>query len=167
MDESNKKSASVLKKFHLGGRIDENTDFSHLVVLKGLEDDQMTNWECHFDLADIKFINSIGVKKWVRFFSQLTQKGVIVMFERCSEPVVEQLNAISNFSCGARVESVSLPYFCKDCRNEYVGYANVSDMKYMLLSKIAPPMACPQCKSTHTVFDEFIDEYLEFLEYIG
>ena len=65
--------------------------------------------ELHVNCREVPRINSIGVKAWIKFFSSLQQQGTKLRFVECSTAIVEQINLISNFTCGGVVESIYLP----------------------------------------------------------
>src|SRR5690242_18670960 len=46
------------------------------------------------DLAGVTFINSLGVREWIRFLATAAQTGVKVELARVSEPLIQQLNMI-------------------------------------------------------------------------
>ena len=106
-------------------------------------------------------INSIGVKRWIEFFSLLHQQGVAVRFEEISTALVEQFNCISNFSCGAQVVSVMVPFLCSSCACSLVAPMVVSNLKQIDFK--LPAVPCPKCGAT-AEFDDIAEEYFMFVE---
>ena len=103
-------------------------------------------------------INSVGVKTWINYFQKLKMAGITIRFEECSPPIVEQLNMISNVSCGGEVVSVLLPYSCVKCMKEFV---------IPLETKNINPDALPQAKCERSdcanQFDDVSEDYFYFL----
>lgn len=105
-------------------------------------------------------INSVGVKTWMRYFQSLKMRGFDFKFIECPQPIVQQLNMISNFACGGEVESVLLPYSCGVCSSEFVANAKTKDLRDNNLE--VPKAKCekPVCGA---VFDDDPEDYLYFL----
>jgi anti-anti-sigma regulatory factor len=106
-------------------------------------------------------INSVGVKMWMRYFQNLREQGRRFKFMECSPAIVEQLNLISNFSCGGEVESILLPFSCVKCKSDFV--ANMATKELKKAQLLIPAVKCekPECAAT---FDDDPDEYLFFLQ---
>ena len=117
--------------------------------------------EVHIYCKEIKRINSIGVKGWIKYFQALTQKGTTVKFIECSSAIVEQINLIANFLGGGTVESVLVPFSCNNCKSELVGLFKVADLKRIQLK--IPDLKCSKCGGT-AVFDDIPEEYFAFIE---
>ena len=105
-------------------------------------------------------INSVGVKAWIRYFQSLAAKGVKVSFTECSTAIVEQINLISNFTCGGRVESIYVPFACTNCKSELVGLFKTDDLKKTQLK--LPDLKCSKCGGK-AVFDDVPEEYFSFI----
>ena len=136
----------------ISGTIEEGVDFNLVIG--------PTPNEIIISCKDIQRINSAGVKLWIQYFQKLTAKGTKIRFIECSPAIVEQINLIVNFSCGAKIESIYVPYACSSCRAQFVSLFNVEDLKKIY--KQLPEPACPKCKDK-TIFDDIEDEYFEFL----
>ena len=110
---------------------------------------------------EISRINSAGIKTWVKYFKEAAIKGVKVTLLECSPQIVEQCSQIINFTAGALVESVYVPYGCEACRHEFVQLFKTSDLKSIFRNM--PAVECPNCKAP-SQFDDFVDEYFAFLK---
>src|SRR4051812_11711201 len=86
----------------LEGNIDEFAELNGLV--KDLSSPQVL-----LDMAGVKRINSIGVRKWIQLIQALAGPKQVTLM-RCSPAVVEQLNCIKEFGGKAQIQSVLLPY---------------------------------------------------------
>ncbi len=137
---------------HFAGSIDERTHFDKVIgsIPK----------ELHVFARNVPRINSEGVRAWVQYFQGLTEKGVDLKFFECSTAIVEQLNLISNFSCGGSVESIFIPFVCHTCKSELVGLfetKNLTKKKFKL-----PGLQCTRCGG-NVEFDDIQEEYFAFL----
>ena len=136
----------------LGGDLDENVTFVELApLLRG---------RVIFDLAEVRRINSCGVREWVMFHRDLVPASVTaVEFRACSPAVVAQLNTIANFRGRARVRSFLAPYVCEQCEIEEQRLVEVAhDPGRTAL----PAFPCPRCDAKMTL-DDLPDRYLSFL----
>jgi hypothetical protein len=106
-------------------------------------------------------LNSNGVRAWVRYFDSLRERGVTVTFTECSPAVVENMSTFFNFSCGAHVESVYVPYHCGGCKRELIGLFSVAELKRSGLR--IPGLKCPSCGMS-AEFDDLADEYFRFIQ---
>lgn len=116
--------------------------------------------EMHVSTKGVTRINSVGVKGWIKYFSDVIAKGAKLRFIEASVPIVEQMNLISNFACGAPVESIFVPFSCTKCKAELVGLFKTEDIKR--LSFNLPELKCTKCGSS-AVFDDIPEEFFQFL----
>lgn len=138
---------------HLVGTIEESVNLEQLIGPV----DALLIVNCR----GITRINSVGVKTWMKYFQGLRFQGHQFKFVDCSQPIVEQLNMISNFDCGGKVESILLPFYCSTCKQELIGTANTSDLKESGLE--VPNVDCGK-QNCAAKFDDDPDEYFSFLD---
>lgn len=136
----------------LSGAIEESVDFEKLIGQPA--------GEVHVNCKEVPRINSIGVKAWIKFFSALTSRGVALRFQNCSTAIVEQINMISNFTCGGAVDSIYVPFSCQNCKTELVGLFKTDDLKK--IQNNLPELKCTKCGGK-AVFDDIPEEYFAFL----
>ncbi len=136
----------------LSGSIEENVNFSQLIG--------PVTGELHVNCKGVPRINSVGVKAWIQFFQGLASKGVKLKFLECSTAIVEQINLISNFTCGGEVESIFVPYSCSNCKSELVGLYKTEALKKIQFN--IPELKCSKCGGK-SVFDDIPEEYFQFL----
>src|SRR5512146_18099 len=133
------------------GEIDEGADFAELRRrLKGA---------VVFHLAEVRRINSCGVREWVNFVRDLP--GVTELtFTHCSPAIVTQLNMIYNFRGAAKVRSFLAPDVCDACGHEA---ATLHNEQHQLPSGPAmePAYACAQCRA-EMAFADLPERYLRF-----
>ena len=145
-----KEQATVVK---LSGSIDEDAQLDRLAAeLKA------STTPLRLDLADVRRINSCGVREWVNFMRSLP-KTVRVDLENCAPVVVVQINMISNFAGHARVVSVKAPFVCESCGFEAEALINV-------IPGSRPQFAsrpCPKCSKPTFIFDDIEDAYFAFV----
>ncbi len=114
------------------------------------------------DLAAVTFINSLGVRDWIRMQAAAQKAGIAVELRRVSEPLVHQLNMIIATRGAARVTSFFAPYACDACgREESLLIDAVAHASQ--LARLEPPaMPCPECNG-QMVFNDFPERYFSFL----
>jgi len=135
------------------GEIDENADFAELRRrLRGV---------VVFHLAEVRRINSCGVREWVNFVRDLP--GVTELtFTHCSPAIVTQLNMIYNFRGAATVRSFFAPYVCESCGHEEEKLLDVQSQFPGNTVGAIPAFQCEQC-SMPMEFDDLPERYLSFL----
>jgi len=138
----------------LSGQIDE---FSRLGELASQLVPPLT-----IDLAGIRFINSIGVREWVRFLRVLCPLGEVKL-RRCSEPMVMQFNMIAGTLGKAEVESLLAPYECRACGLEESVELLVARDLALGLRSAPPERPCPRCGGQLS----FADSPAHYLLFLG
>jgi anti-anti-sigma regulatory factor len=137
----------------LSGSIEESVNFEALIG--------PTPSKLIVNCKEIPRINSVGVKAWIKYFGALQQKGTQLTLLECSAAIVEQINLISNFSCGAAVESVYVPFSCGSCGAELFGLFPTETLKKNGLQ--VPSVKCTKCGG-QAEFDDIPEEYFGFLQ---
>lgn len=136
----------------LSGSIEENVNFDQLIGPPPAE--------MEINCKEVPRINSVGVKGWIKYFQTCKAKGTKLKFVECSTAIVEQINLISNFTCGGAVESIFVPFTCTSCGSELVGLFKTQDLKNQNLQ--LPNVKCTKC-SGKAEFDDIPEEYFGFL----
>ena len=139
----------------LAGAIDETAE------LMGLLDRAAGN-RLALDLAAVTFINSLGVRDWIRMQAQAQARGIRIELRRVAEPIVHQLNMIIATRGTSHVISFFAPYACDACGREESllvdAVANAAG-----LARLEPPvMTCPEC-GAKMAFNDFPERYFSFL----
>ncbi len=137
----------------IAGAIEENVNLDQMIG--------PVNGVLVVNCKGVTRINSVGVKTWMKYFQGLKAAGKAFRFVECSQPIIEQLNMISNFSCGGEIESILLPYSCGKCHKEFVAACSTRELREGGLQ--APIARCekPDCGAQ---FDDDPEEYFYFLE---
>jgi anti-anti-sigma regulatory factor len=123
------------------------------------------------DLAEVKRINSCGVRDWVNWLSDLHAKGKTVILTRCSPCIVTQLNLVNNFVGSAMVRSFFAPYYCASCDLEVLCLLQVEDFAGQAQPRAprpgdprTPNVQCPRhTPQCDLEFDDIEEAYFAFL----
>ena len=139
----------------LSGAIDENAGLHELL-------DMAQGNRLILDLGGITFINSLGVRDWIRLQASATQRGIQVEMRRVAEVIVHQLNMIIATRGTARVTSFFAPYACDACGREESLLIDAVANGASLMALQAPAMNCPEC-GAQMAFNDFPERYFSFL----
>lgn len=139
----------------IGGAIDESAALHEMVT-------RAQAGRLVLDLGNVTFINSLGVRDWIRMQAAAQQAGLDVELRRVAEPLVHQLNMIIATRGNAAVTSFFAPYACDACgREESLLIDAVANAAGLV--RLEPPlMTCPECGST-MAFNDFPERYFSFL----
>ena len=158
------------KKLELSARTVEDVTF---LRLKGVIDEdnplasaikKLEGRTVVIDLADVRRINSCGVRDWVNWLGDLDRAGKQVMLVKCSPTIVNQLNLVNNFVGQAMVKSFFAPYYCAGCDREQLELVQVEDFAGQARPS-APPVRGRGCTQTpcQMAFDDIEESYFAFL----
>jgi anti-anti-sigma regulatory factor len=114
------------------------------------------------DLGGVTFINSLGVRDWIRMQAAATQAGVRIELRRVAEVIIHQLNMIIATRGTAHVTSFFAPYACDRCGREESLLIDAVANAQQLAQLQAPPMTCPECGG-QMAFNDFPERYFSFL----
>lgn len=137
----------------LSGSIDETSQLAELLS-------RAAGGRLALDLAGVTFINSLGVRDWIRMMTAASAAGLAIELRRVSEPIIHQLNMIIAARGTARVTSFFAPYACDACgREESLLVACAAPG---LAEMQPPPQTCPEC-GAQMAFNDFPERYFSFL----
>jgi anti-anti-sigma regulatory factor len=137
--------------FVIGGSIDERAQLAPLV--QWAKDGKLT-----LDLGAVTFINSLGVREWVRLQTTARDANVKLELRRVAEVMIHQLNVVPAARAASEVKSFFATYVCEDCSEEQPELLEVAR-----LTKLeAPPATCRRCKRP-AVLSEAPELYFSFL----
>jgi hypothetical protein len=143
------------RRVTLIGRIDESAHLDGLVA-------DVAAQEVVIDTGGVFFLNSIGVRDWMRLLRGLDQKGARIVLEACSEPLVAQLNLIPNARGRATVASLHAPYLCDGCGLDTAMLLTVGAHADELRAMKPPVLRCPECGAAMHLAD-LPERYFTFL----
>ena len=141
----------------LAGPIDETAG---LMALLGRADSD--NKQLVLDLGGITFINSLGVRDWIRMQAAATQQGSKVELRRVAEVIIHQLNMIIATRGTAKVTSFYAPYACDACGREETVLIDAVANASQLQALQPPAITCPEC-GAKMEFNDFPERYFSFL----
>jgi anti-anti-sigma regulatory factor len=139
----------------LGGAIDEAAG---LAELPG----RAREGRLVLDLAAVTFINSLGVRDWIRMLRAAERAGIAVELRRVAEPIVQQLNMIVATRGAAVVASCYAPYACEACGHEESCLIDLAAHLPALQRGAPPALPCPACGAA-MAFHDFAERYFAFL----
>ncbi|MFN3696485.1 MAG: hypothetical protein ACK4VO_03510 [Pseudobdellovibrio sp.] len=94
---------------NLSGQIDESFPPELLAIKFGPE--------VIINLDQIKMINSLGIREWIKFIGVLSQSKV--EFIKCPKIFIDQVNMVQGFiTPNCKIKSFYVPYFNEDTSNE-------------------------------------------------
>lgn len=97
------------------------------------------------DLGGITFINSLGIRQWIRMQQAAEHAQIRLELVRVAEPLVHQLNIMPAARGVSMVTSFYAPYVCDDCDQEHTMLLDVRTHGADLAKQRAPVMKCPDC----------------------
>jgi hypothetical protein len=139
----------------IGGAIDESAALPDLIS-------RARGGRLLLDLAGVTFINSLGVRDWIRMQAAAQRASVAIELHRVAEPLVHQLNMIIATRGASRVASFFAPYACDACGREDSMLIDAIAHARGLAQLSAPPMVCPECGAA-MAFNDFPERYFLFL----
>jgi len=114
------------------------------------------------DLGGVAFINSLGVRDWIRLQAAAQRAGIAVELRRVPEPLIHQLNVIISTRGRARVVSFFAPYACDACGREDSLLIDAVAHARALARQEPPAMPCADCGG-EMAFNDFPERYFSFL----
>jgi len=130
--------------------------FGSRIALEGAIDDQAKllpvlehanrQRQLALDLGGIRFINSIGVREWIKLLAAAAKQNIALALHRVPVVMVHQLT----------IHSFMVPYVCGDCDFETDFELTATE------AKTTPVKACPDCKKDMS-FRDPPEIYLGFL----
>jgi anti-anti-sigma regulatory factor len=139
----------------LAGAIDETSALLELLA-------HARQGQLVLDLAGVTFINSLGVRDWIRMQSEATRAGIQIELRQVSEPIIHQLNMIIATRGTARITSFFAPYACDACGREESLLVDAVANAANLVQLVPPVMHCPEC-GAQMAFNDFPERYFSFL----
>jgi hypothetical protein len=115
------------------------------------------------DLRGIRRVSSAGTRNWLNLVRRVYANKLPL--RACSTALVEQMNMLLDFTGGANVESILVPFECAACsRSENILIA-VPSLRAQLTQGPLKQPSCPQCKSAMELAAD-AESYFMFLRYI-
>ncbi len=112
-----------------------------------------------FDMAQVTYMNSLGVRAWCEFLRQARIQGY--EFHACSVPFILQASMVRDVIGRGTVTSFFAPFHCIGCDHQE---ERLLQSAAILASALEPPVfKCPSCGGA-LEFDDLPERYFAFLE---
>lgn len=134
-------------RVRLVGRIDDSVSFGELPGRVGAG-------EVVIDTEGVTFVNSIGMREWIRLLRALRETGHPVRLERVADVLMTQMNLIAELAGAVAISSFHAQYVCPACGAEAAPLVDVSGTPTAM-----PALPCPECGSAMELAD-FPERYL-------
>jgi hypothetical protein len=115
------------------------------------------------DLRGVRRISSAGTRNWLHLMRRLPDRMIL---RACSRALVEQMNMLFDFTGGARVESVVVPFQCGTCERMENLVVHVSELRQQLAAGQLRTPRCANCRNLEMTLTEDPDGYFQFLRYV-
>jgi anti-anti-sigma regulatory factor len=135
------------------GRLDDAVQLGELVS-------QLPPGDVVIDAAGVTFVNSVGMREWIRLIRALRDRGPITL-EAVSEVLITQMNQISQFR-GVRILSFYATYACASCGCESSQLIDAVAQAAVLRQMQVPKPPCPECRAAMELGD-YPERYLSIL----
>jgi len=139
----------------MAGRIDDSCSLGELAA-------KVPAGGVTIDTAGVTFINSIGMREWMRFVRAVRERGPITL-ERVADVLILQLNMFSELAASVTVTSFHAQYACAACGAEATPLVDAVTNAQGLRALIAPKLPCPECGSPMDLAD-FPERYLSIFK---
>jgi CheY-like chemotaxis protein len=112
-----------------------------------------------FDMAQVRYMNSLGVRAWCEFLKAAPIQGY--EFHACSIPFILQASMVEDVIGRGTVTSFFAPYHCESCDHQE---ERLLQSAAVLAAGVEPPVfTCPAC-SAQLTFDDLPERYFAFLQ---
>ena len=111
-----------------------------------------------FDMAQVTYMNSLGVRAWCEFLRQARIQGY--EFHACSVPFILQASMVRDVIGRGTVTSFFAPFHCIGCDHQE---ERLLQSAAILAANLEPPVfKCPSCGGA-LEFDDLPERYFAFL----
>ena len=135
----------------LTGRIDDSASLEPLAA-------QLPVGGVTIDTSAVTFINSVGMREWLRLIRVLRERGQVTL-ERVADVLMTQMNLIPEFQTSVQISSFHAQYVCPSCGHESAPLVDVATHAKLLQTMKAPKLPCPECSAQMDLGD-FPERYL-------
>jgi CheY-like chemotaxis protein len=112
-----------------------------------------------FDMAQVTYMNSLGVRAWCEFLRQARIQGY--EFHACSVPFILQASMVRDVIGRGTVTSFFAPFHCIGCDHQE---ERLLQSAAILAANLEPPVfKCPSCGGA-LEFDDLPERYFAFLQ---
>ena len=133
------------------GRIDEASALAGLASV-------IPAGDVAIDTSGVTFINSSGMREWIRLVRVLRDRGTITL-DRVADVLITQMNLIPEFATSVTIASFHAHYGCGRCGAEVTPVVDAIAYAEVLRRMQAPRLPCPECGADMELGD-FPERYL-------
>ena len=128
--------ASKTLTVNFSGNIDETTEFADM--------SSQPFQKVILNLENVKLINSIGVREWLKWIRNLPKHSEIV-YRKCPRAIVVQMGLVGGFFReGTQIASFEVPYSCTKCSERFsIFFQKDVDYKHGKVGSL--DRKCPKC----------------------
>jgi DNA-directed RNA polymerase subunit RPC12/RpoP len=137
-------------KLTLAGRIDDGSPLGDVAG-------QLPVGDVVIDTSGVTFVNSIGMRAWLRLLRTLRDRGGVTL-ERVADVLITQMNLLPELA-GIRIVSFHAQYVCAACGAEATPLVDAVANADALRRMKAPKLPCPECGAQMDLGD-FPERYL-------
>ncbi len=113
-----------------------------------------------FDLSQVRYMNSLGVREWVEFLRRAPIQGYEL--HACSVAFILQASLVEGVTGRGTVSSFFAPYACVRCDHQDERLLQTAAI-LATDNRQPPQFGCPSC-GDRLVLDDIPDRYLAFLQ---
>ncbi len=136
----------------MAGRIDDSAAFADLPA-------RLPTSEIVIDTDGVTFINSIGMREWIRLIRALRETGRPVRLERVADVLMTQMNLIAELKGAVAISSFHAQYVCPACGAEATPLVDAIANASLLRQLKVPATPCRECGAAMELAD-FPERYL-------
>jgi anti-anti-sigma regulatory factor len=115
------------------------------------------------DLSNVRRMSSAGTRNWLNLIRRVKARQLVL--RACSRAMVEQMNMLLDFTGGAKVESIIVPYQCPTCESTNNVLVHVAALRAQLTQGQLKRQVCPTCQIAMDLTED-ADSYFLFLRYV-
>ncbi len=134
------------------GRLDDSVSLTELPA-------QLPAGAITLDTSGITFVNSLGMREWMRLTRALRDRGNTITLDRVADVLMTQLNLFGDLARMATITSFHAQYVCPVCGAEATPLVDVAEHAPLLRTQKAPHLPCPECRAAMDLGD-FPERYL-------
>jgi anti-anti-sigma regulatory factor/DNA-directed RNA polymerase subunit RPC12/RpoP len=136
----------------LVGRLDDTCQVGELAA-------QLPPGHVVIDTAGVTFVNSIGIREWIRLLRALRERRSQVDLEGLADVLMVHMNVLAEFRGLARITSFHATYTCMACGYEAAMPIDAVGHLDELRKLRTPTLVCPECGGAMELAD-FPERYL-------
>lgn len=137
----------------LVGRLDDSA------ALGGLVGQVLSAGPVTLETSGVTFVNSVGMREWIRFLRALRERGTAVILERVADVLMTQMNLIAELQGIVQINSFHAQYVCSRCGAESAPVIDAVANAEALQAMQAPRVPCAECPGQMELAD-FTERYL-------